>query len=169
MAYDAPAAFGAVLTYLDAPPDRAAKRFGRTERLVLLIGASAFGGLVGLTFALAVGRWELWAVALTGAPVLVLALHLTAETLRDALRRDARGCAGAACMHVAALLAWPMLALSIPLGALNFFIAPGLALATLALFASCWGGPSRVAYRIAAQGALVAAVAAHQGIMVVMT
>ena len=155
---------------LDQAVDATAVRedLRRIERLAILAGASALGALSGIVAALAVGRLDLWLVVLASTPLLVLALHLTAETLRDGLRRSAYGCSAAATMHGAALLAWPMTTLFIPLGPLNFFIAPALALATLVLFASCWGGPARAVYRVAAQGAVVAAVAANQGVMVLM-
>lgn len=142
--------------------------FRRTERLVLLAGASGLGAALGFGAAIAAGRIELWLVILAAMPFLVFALHLTAETLRDALKRNAYGCAAASIMHAGALLAWPLSSLFIPLGALNYFVPPAAALATLVLFASCWGGSSRAVYRMGAQGALVAAVAAHQGFMVLL-
>ncbi|MGE0740689.1 MAG: hypothetical protein AB7O98_05040 [Hyphomonadaceae bacterium] len=144
------------------------KDFRRIERLVLLLGASAFGSVIGFGAALAMGRVDVWLVVLSAAPFLVLALHLTSQTLRDGFERRAIGCSIASVMHAAALLAWPLTSLFTPLGQLNFFIAPTLALATLILFASCWSGPSRAVYRVAAQGALVAALAAQQGVMVLL-
>ncbi len=154
------------LAPLDAP--EGVRDFRRFERLVVLFGASALGGLIGVSAAIATGRLDLWIMVAAAAPFFIVALHLTNLTLRDALRREARGCSIASVGHAAALLAWPMTALLTPLGSLNFFIAPVLAMSTLILFASCWGGSSRVVYRTCAQGALVALVAAHQGMMVVM-
>lgn len=142
--------------------------FRRTERLALLGGASALGAMIGLFAGLAVGRIELWIAILASTPLILLALHLTAETLADGLRRGAYGCSAAAMTHVAALLAWPMTSLFVSLGEFNFFIAPVLALTTLVLFASCWEGRARAVYRVAAQGAIVAAVATNQGLMVLM-
>lgn len=166
MAYDS----ALVLNSTAAPLPRFEPRsdFRRLERIGVFAGASAIGALLGVIAAIAVGRLELWIVVLMAAPFLVGALHLTAVTLREGFRTDARGCSVASIMHVGALLAWPMTSLFIPLGSLNFFIAPVLAMSTLLLLASCWGGASRAVYRIGAQGALVAVVAAHQGMLVIM-
>jgi hypothetical protein len=140
----------------------------RSERLSLLRGGLALGGLAGGAAAIALGNQNLWVIILASAPFLAAALYLTSNMLVDALRRDARGCATAAGMHAAALLAWPFMSLFTPVSAYLYFTAPVLAIATLVLFASCWSGPSRAVYRLAAQGAVVALVAAHQGVIVLM-
>lgn len=142
--------------------------FLRSERIGLLVGGAGLGVLCGGFAALAFGKPDLWLMIATAAPVLVLALYLTGETLSDALRRDARGCATAAGLHAAALLSWPFVSLFAPVSMPAFFIAPVLAMASLVLFASCWSGPSRAVYRLAAQGALVALIGAHQGFIVLM-
>lgn len=104
----------------------------------------------------------------TAMPVLALALYLTGETMAEAVRNDARGCATAAGLHAAALLAWPMTILLAPMGAAIYWIAPAAAISSLMLFASCWGGSARAVYRTTAQGALVAALAAQQGVLLIM-
>jgi len=142
--------------------------FVRSERLGLLVGGAGIGALVGGFAAMALGQPSVWAMILTAAPVLTLALYLTALTLTDAMRRNARGCATVAGLHAAALMAWPFTSLFTSVNSLNFFIAPALAMGSLVLFASCWSGPSRGVYRLAAQGALVALIGAHQGMIVLM-
>jgi hypothetical protein len=144
------------------------EHFLRSERIVLLIGAVAFGAIAGFAMAVATGRSDLGAIILSAAPPLALALYLTGETLVDALRRDARGCATAAAMHCAALLAWPMTSLLVPLSEATYWIAPAAAVLSLVLFASCWGGGSRAVYRMTLQGALVAALAGHQGALLIL-
>jgi hypothetical protein len=142
--------------------------FQRPERIVVLSGALALGSLAGFGLAMSFGPMNMWLLAAVAAPVLIMALHLTSQTLEEALARDARGCAVSAAMHGAALLAWPLTGLLTPLSPMSFWIAPALALSTLVLSASCWGGPPRTVYRLMAQGLLVAALAAHQGTILFM-
>lgn len=168
MAYDS-------TLYMDAPAPAAAAiaidpahDFRRAERLVVLSGASAIGALVGFGAAMAIGRLPLWTVILAAAPFMVLALHLTAATLRDGIARNAYGCATAAGLHVAALLAWPLTSLFSPLSPVNFWIAPMAAMTALFLLASCWQGDTRGVLRISTLGLLVATIAAHQGTMLAL-
>lgn len=145
------------------------RAFNGGERAAVLIGAVAFGALAGLAASLTIGRIEWHWAALASLPPLALALYLASLTMRDALGRGAYGCAAAAGVHACALLAWPLTSLFIPLEQLNYFIAPGMALLGLALFASCWAGPERAFYRSAGQAALVAALCAQQGLLVVLS
>lgn len=161
-------AYDSTLFVHQAPTVAVDRDFVRSERLTLLMGGAAGGALAGALAAMSFGGLTIWLLIATAAPVLILALYLTAETLTDALKRHARGCATAAGVQAAALLAWPFTSLFTPLNGLNYFIAPTLAMGALVLFASCWNGASRAVYRTAAQGALVALVAAHQGVIVLM-
>jgi hypothetical protein len=142
--------------------------FHRPERLAVLGGSLAIGGGAGFSLAMMLGPMNIWTIVAVAAPVLALALHFTQWTLRDAISRGAYGCAAAASMHAAALLAWPFAGLMMPLAPTGFWIAPALAVGTLVLSASCWGGAPRTVYRLAAQGILVAALAAHQGTILFM-
>ncbi|HVK80571.1 MAG TPA: hypothetical protein VM915_08150 [Verrucomicrobiae bacterium] len=163
-------AYDAVLSADQAAISGATSRdhFLRSERLVLLIGAVAIGSLVGFAATIMTGRTDTWVVIGTAAIAITFALYLTSLTLVDALRRDARGCAIAASLLGASLLAWPMTSLLMPLSAAIYWIAPAAAISSLVLFASCWGGSARAVYRTTAQGALVAALAAHQGALLIM-
>lgn len=142
--------------------------FQRPERIVVLSGALAIGSLAGFALAMSFGALNVWVLAAIAAPVLLVALHLTSRTLEEAISREAYGCAASAALHGAALLAWPLTALLTPLSPITFWIAPALALSTLVLSASCWGGPPRTVYRLMAQGLLVATIAAHQGTILYM-
>ncbi len=139
--------------------------FVRHERLVTLTGACAFGAMLGFSIAVAVGRYDVWALFLAAASVLAIALYPAAANMADAAQRNSPGCRLAAKLHLAALLAWP---LTIHFSGGLLWLVPATALSSLLLLASCWTGASRVVYRIAAQGALVAALAAHQGTTVAM-
>ena len=164
MAYDA-----TLLIHADTPTGQAVairQDFLRSERLVVLTGASGLGAVLGFSATIATGRADLMTSLLIAAPMLAVALYLAGHTLTDALARDARGCATATGLHVAALLAWPMTSLLSPFMA--YWIAPLAAISALVMFASCWGGPPRAVYRMAGQGALVAALAAHQAALMIM-
>ncbi|WP_167755734.1 hypothetical protein [Vitreimonas flagellata] len=164
MAYDAVLTANQATAIVAEPRDY----FLRSERLVLLTGAVAIGALMGFAATIMTGRTDPWVVIATAAVAITFALYLTSLTLVDALRRDARGCAIAAGLHCAALLSWPMTSLLVPLSEAIYWIAPVAALSSLVLFASCWGGSARAVYRMTAQGALVAALAAHQGALLIM-
>lgn len=142
--------------------------FMRGERLIVLMGATAFGAALGFGAAISSGRLDLWVMALIAAPVLGLAAHLTIRTLSEAFAARAYGCAAASVLHVAALMAWPATAMFSATAPDLFWVAPVLALSALVLFASCWGGSARAMYRASLQGALVAAIAAQQGVHVLM-
>src|SRR5262249_24289210 len=142
--------------------------FRRLERIVILGGGIALGLTIGFTAAIGLGRPSLTGLILYGAVFEPLALFLCARTLRESLARNAYGCSTAAIIHAAALLAWPLTGLFAPLSALAFWAAPFVALSGLVLFASCWGGSPRAIYRLGLQGALVAALAAYQGALVIM-
>lgn len=142
--------------------------FIRGERLVVLFGATAFGAALGFGAAISSGRLDMWVMALIAAPVLAIAAHLTIRTLSEALAARAYGCATASVLHVAALMAWPMTAMFAASAPNLFWVAPLLALSALVLFASCWGGGARAVYRASLQGALVAAIAAQQGVQVLL-
>jgi hypothetical protein len=146
---------------------RAPGDFRRGERLVVLMGGAALGLLAGLTGALALGRIGVWPIAL-GAPLFVFALYLSVATVRDALERRAFGCAAAAGMVVASMLAWPVAALFFPMSALMFWTAPMAALGSLALLASCWSGAQNTVYRASGEAAIVCAAAGYLGITQIM-
>jgi hypothetical protein len=145
-----------------------ASNFRRSERLVVLVGASAIGALGGFFVAMALGRIELWALLLISAPVFGLSFHFTRETMADALDRASYGCAVAAGLHAMALLAWPITAFFAPLHAMLFWTAPVVALTALALLSMCWTGSSRAMYRTFAQGAMVAMIAGQQGTLLML-
>ncbi len=168
MAYDSVRIVAGDPCCCDSIAVKAVARFDRRERIAVLVGGLAAGTLVGCGLAFALGHLRLPVVALIGAPVFVLALHLASFTLTEAMRERASGCALATILYGAALLAWPMAALLVPLSPLNFWAAPVLAIAALVMFASCWQGPARAVYRLAAMGNLTAILAVHHGTMFVM-
>lgn len=150
------------------PAYRGRTEFRRLERFVILAGGVALGLAVGFTTAIGVGRPSLSALIFSGAVMVAAGLYLSSQTLRESLLRHAHGCAAAAIANAGALLAWPLTGLLAPVSAPAFWAAPVLAVSGLVLFASCWDGPSRAVYRLGLQGALVSALAAYQGALVIM-
>jgi len=147
------------------PPDA----FSRFDQLIVLLGAAGLGALTGLFGALLLGRTTPWLAFLASTPFLITAFHFTVVTLCDASERKTRGCWAAAILSVAIVLTWAMAGAVVPAGSALYFVAPGLALASLVMFASCWRGSSRAVYRVAGEGALLAVVAAHQGLLAIMS
>ena len=70
----------------------------------------------------------------------------------------------AAC-NAGALILWPVF-VTLPPPA--YALAPLIALSSALLLASCWNGSSGAIYRAGAHTALVAALAAHQGAMLIL-
>ena len=152
-----------------ALPAERSDEFHRFERLIFLLGASAVGAAIGFFAAMAFGRLDLWMIVAAAAPFAVLALHLTSEMLREGLSRKAYGCSAAAMLHVGALITWPAVAMFAPLSPLNFWIAPAVAMTALVMLASCWQGPAGGVFRLSALGLIVAALAANQGTMIILS
>lgn len=142
--------------------------FLRSERLIVLMGATCVGAMIGFAVAMIAGRVDPLTLTLIALPALGLAAHFTIQTFSEALAARARGCATASVLHISALMAWPMIGLFAAASPALYWLAPGLALSALVLFASCWGGSARAVYRTSLQGALVAIVAAQQGVMVLL-
>jgi hypothetical protein len=169
MAYDSARIVVAETSLVETPLKRAPDAsFDRGERIAILLGGAGLGAMAGFGLLMGLGYLSLLNTALIAAPLLVLALHLTSRTLTEAIQLRSYGCATAAVLHGAALLAWPMAALLTPLSMLNFWMAPAVALSALIMFASCWQGRQRAVYRLAMQALLVGALSAHQGLMLVM-
>jgi hypothetical protein len=168
--YDASAILGERATGAAAhAPYVGRLEFRRLERLVILAGGVALGLALGFTTAIGVGRPSLTALIVSGAVLVAFGLYLSSQTLRECLLRRAPGCAAATIAQAAALLAWPLTGFFAPVSAPAFWAAPALAISALVLFASCWNGPSRAVYRLGLQGALVAALAAYQGALMIMS
>jgi hypothetical protein len=149
---------------VDARPEPRT-HFVRSERLITLIGACAFGATIGFALALAVGRYDAWTLFLGAAILLAVSLYPASANMADASWIDSPGCRFASAAHLAALLAWP---LTIHVSGALAWLAPATAVLSLVLLASCWTGASRVVYRIGAQGVIVSGLAAHQGVMLTM-
>jgi hypothetical protein len=149
-----------------APAQRPLRKdFLRYERLVFLVGAMAVGAVAGFVAAVMVGHRDFWAPFLTGAPILALALCLTLATYVEARRTGALRCRIMAACNAGALILWPVF-VTLPPPA--YALAPLIALSSALLLVSCWNGSSAAIYRAGAQTVLVAALATHQGAMLVL-
>ena len=139
--------------------------FLRFERLVFLGGAAAVGAGAGFTAAVAMGRQDMWTQLLGGAPLLAGALCLACATFVEARKRRMLSCSIIAAVHGATLILWPLF---LPLHATLYWLAPGAAMLSVILVASCWNGPASAIYRAAAQAMLVAALASYQGLLIAL-
>src|SRR5689334_8730439 len=99
VAYDSAAIAG------EANVETGRASFRRLERIILLAGGAALGATVGFVIAIGIGRPSAVALILSGALFETLALYLCSRALRESLKAGANGCAVAAVIQAAALLA----------------------------------------------------------------
>jgi|GEM_PF-3005315 len=141
--------------------------FRRDERFAVLIGGAAFGIAAGFGAALSMGRTGMWPV-IVAAPIFMIAAYLAVATFRDAVDRRAIGCSIAAAMVAFTLLAWPAMAMVLPMSAPQFWIAPAATLASMVLLASCWGRTQGSAYRLSGEAASLCAIIGFLGLNQIM-
>ena len=142
-------------------------RFSVTDRLVLTLGGLAVGGIIGLLTLIGFGRPTGIDRLVVGSMLLMLALHLCAQTIQSSWARNAPMCANTAIMHAIALLLWPILYLISPTESL-LWLSPTLAMLTLIVLAFGWQGRGRVVYRLALQAIIVGSLGAYQGGLMLM-
>jgi hypothetical protein len=141
--------------------------FSVTDRVVVICGGLAFGAAAGLLTLIALGRPSAIDRILFFSMLLMVALHLCAQTIQSSWARNATLCANTAIMHAVALLVWPILFLLAPAQSL-IWVAPVLAVLTLTVLAFSWNGRGRVVYRLAMEAVVVGALAAYQGGLTLM-
>jgi hypothetical protein len=144
-----------------------ANRFSLADRLVLTFGGLAFGGIAGLLTLIGFGRPSGIDRLVVGSMLLMLALHLSAQTIQSSWARNASMCANTAIMHAIALLLWPILYLISPSESL-LWLSPTLAVLTLIVVAFGWQGRGRVVYRLALEAIIVGSLGAYQGGLMLM-
>lgn len=131
------------------------------DRLVLLGGGLAIGTIVGFLALIALGRQPMIDLMVVGAMLVMIALNLGSQTLRESLAGDTRLCTVAAAVNGAALLCWPLVMVPALQGVL--WVAPAFAAGSLMVLTSCWRGSFRAIYRVMVQSAIVATLAAYVG------
>ena len=141
--------------------------FSFTDRVVVICGGLAFGAASGLLTLIALGRPSAIDRILFFSMLLMVALHLCAQTIQSSWARNATLCANTAIMHAIALLIWPIVFLLAPTQAL-IWVAPVLAVLTLTVLAFSWNGRGRVVYRLAMEAIIVGALGAYQGGLALM-
>lgn len=142
-------------------------KFSVIDRLVLTFGGLAFGAIAGLITLIGFGRPSGIDRLVVGSMLLMLALHLCAQTIQSSWARNASMCANTAIMHAIALLLWPILYLISPTESL-LWLSPTLAMLTLIVLAIGWQGRGRVVYRLALQAIIVGSLGAYQGGLMLM-
>ncbi len=131
------------------------------DRLVLLGGGLAIGTIAGFLALIALGRQPMIDLIVVGSMLVMIALNLASQTLRESLAADGRLCTIATAVNGAALLCWPLVMVPVLQGVL--WVAPAFAALSLTVLTSCWRGSSRAIYRVMLQSAIVAALAAYVG------
>ncbi|MFZ2030747.1 MAG: hypothetical protein WAU68_10595 [Vitreimonas sp.] len=142
-------------------------KFSLTDRIVLIFGGLALGGAGGLLTLIGFGRPSGIDRLVVGSMLLMLALHLCAQTIQSSWARNATLCANTGIMHAIALLLWPTLYLVSSTPSL-LWVAPTLAVLTLIVLAFSWHGRGRVIYRLALQAIIVGSLGAYQGGLMLM-
>jgi hypothetical protein len=142
--------------------------FSIIDRVVVICGGLAFGAAAGLLTLIALGRPSGIDRLVFGSMLLMVALHLCAQTIQSSWARKATLSANTAIMHGIALLIWPILFLLAPAQPSLTWVAPVLAVMTLTVLAFSWNGRGRVVYRLAMEAIIVGALTAYQGGLTLM-
>ena len=145
----------------------APEAFRRDERFAVLFGGAAFGIAIGAVAAISMGRTGMWPL-FVAAPIFALTAYLAVATFRDAVERRAIGCAIAAGLVTASLLAWPVMGLIFPMSAPQFWIAPAATFGSMVLLASCWSGTQGAMYRLSGEAASIFAIVGFLGLNTLM-
>ena len=142
--------------------------FSLIDRLVVLCGGLAAGGAAGSLTLIALGRPTGIDRIVVGSMLLMVALHLCAQTVQASWARKATLSANTAIMHAIALVVWPLVTLLAPARQSLQWVAPVLAIATLGVLAFGWSGRCRTVYRLSVEAMIVGALAAYQGGLTLM-
>lgn len=137
------------------------------DRLVVLAGGLAAGTTFGFLTLIALGREPMMDLVVVGSMLVMIALNMASQTLRESIAAERRFCTIAMIVNCAALLCWPLIMVPLLQGML--WLAPALAVLSLLFVTSTWRGSSRAIYRAGLQGMIVAALAAYVGGLVFMT
>lgn len=137
------------------------------DRLVLLGGGLAIGTILGFLTLIALGRQPMIDLVVVGAMLVMIALNLASQTLRESLAAETRLCTIAIAVNCGALLCWPLV--MVPVLDRVLWIAPALAVLSLLVLTSSWRGSPRAIYRVGLQGAVVAALGAYMGGLTLMS
>lgn len=137
------------------------------DRLVLLGGGLALGAIFGFLALIALGRQPMIDLVVVGSMLVMIALNLASQTLRESLAAEARLCTIATWVNCSSLLCWPLV--MVPLLDRVLWVAPALAVLSLLVLTSWWRGSPRAIYRVGLQGAVVAALGAYMGALTLMS
>jgi hypothetical protein len=137
------------------------------DRLVLLAGGLAVGTIFGFLTLIALGRQPMIDLVVVGSMLVMIALNLASQTLRESLAAERRLCTIAMSVNCAALLCWPLV--MVPFLQNVLWVAPAFAASSLLVLTCSWRGSSRAIYRVAWQGSIVAALAAYVGGLTLMS
>jgi len=145
----------------------AQNHFFIVDRLVLFGGGLAVGTIFGFLALIALGRQPMIDLVVVGSMLVMIALNLASQTLRESLAAETRLSTIAISVNCGALLCWPLV--MVPILERVLWIAPALAVLSLLVLTSAWRGSPRAIYRVAMQSAVVAALGAYMGALTLMS
>lgn len=142
--------------------------FRPMERVAVVLGAAAFGALLGLGATIALGALEPWVVAACAAPFYLAALHFSFEACRESLGHREWPALLVGGLLLLGLAAWPIAVFYSSPDSPAFWIGPAATLSALAMFTLCAEGQAPRVYRASALGLVIALLAVNQSFLTVM-
>lgn len=142
--------------------------FRTHEGVSLAIGGLCLGALIGVFVFFATGRVAAWLPITVALFAFVYAIYLVGLSYRDVFAARQLGSFSLFTVHIAALLAWPILVLVFEPHSWPILLGLPLALAASSLFFLTAHAPARVMYRASAHVCLIAALGVYQWLWVAM-
>lgn len=136
--------------------------FRTHEGVSLAIGGLSVGAMTGAGMFFAAGRVEAWMPIAVEALAYVYAIRLVVLSCRDVFATRQFASFLLFSIHIAALLAWPILVLVFVPLSWPLLLGLPLALAASSLFFLTTHTPARAMYRVSAHVCLVAAIGVYQ-------
>jgi hypothetical protein len=140
---------------------RAVAHFRRDEALALTIGALSIGAFSGAGLFFGLGRAPPLMVLAAAMAAYVYAVHLASVRFSELIRARTLAASTLFALHIAALVAWPLMALAWPPEAWQTRVALPAMLASFILLLLVKPEPPSVIYRHSAYVALITAIAVY--------
>jgi len=138
------------------------------EGAALTVGGLSLGALAGALMFFTIGRVEAWMPIAVALAAYVYAIHLVGLSIREVLAIHEPSAIGLFGLHVAALLAWPIMLLLCAPNSWLMWLGLPLALAASSLFLLITHAPASAMYRSSGHICLVVAIGAYQWLWTAM-
>jgi hypothetical protein len=152
-----------------ARPLSAPAPFRTYEGVALAIGGISVGAVIGVLAFFVTGRVEVWYPLTVALLAYVYAIRLVGLSCRDVFATREFFSVGLFGLHIAALLAWPIIALLCAPNSWLMWIGMPLALAASSLFFLTAHAPASAMYRAGGHVCLIVALGAYQWLWSVMS